>query len=291
MTRAANCFGTHFTTRIEPFFENFSRRVGKTKCNGNLVQAVNWCFCREMCRMFVARSKTKRSFSNAFSTLRRLAIEHKDGWGIAQMDAVRSAFETSIESASTSSRFLEIGNAIESSSLFAHIRLASVGTVDIHNTHPFYANGFWFMHNGTVQSFANSKDKIENQLCPKLFLNVKGHTDSERCFYLFLTLLGKTAQESTSEEVANTLAKVVRLVTETCDVDTNAVPSALNFALSDGVRVWVTRHGRGLVYADDGETKFIASEPLFEGIAWNHVPEDSLVTIDAQLNLSVQPLA
>jgi predicted glutamine amidotransferase len=241
--------------------------------------------------MFVARSQIARSFGAAFQTLRRLAQEHKDGWGVAPMDSLTPQCETSIASAAESPRFVELGNSLISSSVFAHIRLASVGTVQLQNTHPFFAQGFWFMHNGTVQRFSHSRAGLETQLCPNLSRLIKGETDSERCFLLFLTLLNKPASEASDEEVGRTLAQVVRLVKATCDLDETAIPSALNFAVSDGVRVWATRMGRSLVLAEDGDCKFIASEPLFPGVTWSEVPEGSLVSIDRHLRWEVTPLA
>lgn len=232
--------------------------------------------------MFAVTAQVPVKVEEAFKSLQRLAEEHKDGWGVARFDG-EPWVETSVQPASRCPRFASLG-AAETRSLLAHIRLASVGTVQKENTHPFFERGFAFMHNGTTAHFARSRARLEAELSPPRRAGLKGDTDSERCFALFLTYL-EAHPEPTLEEVARALVRVVDTVARLCDVPGEGKRSSLNFLVSDGRRFVATRRGRTLFSAVADRARFIASEALLSEQQWTPVPEDGMVTIDADLTL------
>lgn len=229
-----------------------------------------------MCRMFAVRSVEPVRVERAFQGLRKLASEHKDGWGIARFDGRAPWLETSVSGASCCQRFAALGSDIETTSLLAHIRLASVGSVAEENTHPFFSGGWAFMHNGTLKDFASRRGEFEALIEPRRREQLRGATDSERCFALFLTLLGDSSQ---LDDITRALVGVIRAVER-------LYPEAsMNFIACDGARLVATRRGRTLYLAQREGTRFLASEHLWDGETWESVPENGVVSIDADLSL------
>ena len=235
--------------------------------------------------MFAVRSDEPIRVDRASVGLQRLAVEHKDGWGVARFDGKIPHVETSVAAAHECERFDALMQETSTTSLLAHIRLASVGTVHEHNTHPFFANGWAFMHNGTLANFAASRASLEAEIDPAWRRWMKGDTDSERCFALFLTYLKGSTNVELSE-VSRALVRVMNVAGAICDRGAEGSKrSAMNFIVSDGKRLIATRRGRTLYTAQGDQTRFIASEHLWGGEAWECVPEDGVVSIDESLAL------
>ena len=235
-----------------------------------------------MCRLFVKVSASPVRSRPEFHTLNQFSYSHRDGWGVAQLDP-RGNWTTakSIAPAHTST-FEHIGAHSPSRVTLAHLRLASVGKLDIQNNHPFEANGWVFMHNGTVTNFAGTRHLIEREIAPEFRAQLKGATDSERCFGLFLTFLGGRADVEISE-AAQALSRTSRFVSGLSDTAANA--SKLNFVASNGKITLATRRGHTLVSNQGRSAVSIASEPLTPGQSWRVVPENGLIAVDDTLSV------
>jgi glutamine amidotransferase len=236
-----------------------------------------------MCRIFAVRSPEPISVAPAFSRLRELAAEHKDGWGIARFDGPAPVIDRGTISAQHCPTFLSKAG-VHTRALLVHIRLASVGTVKPENTHPFTADGWVFMHNGTLKHFAKARSRFEAELAPNFRAQLQGDTDSECCFALFRTYVGK---DRSLEGMARALARVFDSAARLCDDETEGARSAMNFLVSDGVRIAATRRDRTLFVGRRGKALFVASEQVMPDVQWEEVPEDALVTIDEHLCLTV----
>lgn len=240
--------------------------------------------------MFAVRSNVPVRVERAFDGLQRLATEHRHGWGVARLDGQVPWVETSVTSAERCPRFELIGEETSTTALLAHIRLASVGAVRESNNHPFFASGWAFMHNGTLRRFEEVRHRIEAEIAPFWRARLKGDTDSERCFALFLTYLEGRGSVDLGD-VTRALVRVIRFVEGVCDEGASGENrSAMNFIVSDGRRLVATRRGRTLFTAHRPQTCFLASEHLWEGEAWECVPEDGVVTIEADLKSSCSAL-
>jgi predicted glutamine amidotransferase len=241
-----------------------------------------------MCRIFAVRSAQPLSVKPAFDGLRKLAAEHKDGWGVAIFQPDGPVLETQVESAERSDRFHSLG-AQHVQSMAVHIRLASVGTVHQRNNHPFLAKPWVFMHNGTLKHFESHRARFEEAIAPKYRAELKGETDSERCFALFRTQLG---ERTGFEDVADALMRTFRTAEAICDDATEGKRSAMNFLVTDGTRFFCTRRDRTLFMASTPTFAAIASTELpLAGAEWQEVPQDSLVTIDETMQLKVRPIS
>ncbi len=237
-----------------------------------------------MCRLFAVRAERPVRVHRAFKALRRQALEHKDGWGIARFDGQTPHLEVNITSASQCSRFEQLGEELATRSLITHIRLASVGSVTQQNAHPFFARGWAFMHNGTVLDYAKHSDAIRAHVAPHWLAGIKGETDSETCFAMFQTFLDKVA-EPKLEDVQRALAKVMTTVAAITDHSNSGKRSAMNFIVTDGERLIATRRGRTLFFASEPGARFIASEALWDDGEWNEVSEEGMVTVDEHLGV------
>lgn len=240
-----------------------------------------------MCRIFAVRAAAPISVRPAFDGLRKLAAEHKDGWGVATFpEAGQRWIETGTLSAEHCERFDKLGD-LTTQAMLVHIRLASVGTVHARNTHPFAAGPWVFMHNGTLKNFEQARARLEAEIAPALRSELRGETDSERCFALFRTFL---EDRTGSDDVIAALTRVFRTAEAICDDQPEGKRSAMNFLVSDGARVFATRRDRTLFTLSRTDLAAIASEELLPGEAWRAVDNDMLVTIDEALRVKARPI-
>jgi glutamine amidotransferase len=239
-----------------------------------------------MCRIFAVRSSQPWPVAPAFESLRKLSVVHKDGWGVVLFDDDCAAHHRDVLAAHASEKFQALTKNVKSRNLLAHIREASVGGAHENNTHPFSAGRWVFCHNGTVRGFDQRPDLLDERIDPKWRPFIRGDTDSERCFYVFLTHLD-TATDLDS--VGKALMKTVREVAALY-VGNSEKPTSLNFFVTDGRLTAVARHGKGLFFVDRPGLHMIASEPIVEGEPWQELPEDHLLTLDAQMQARLSPI-
>ncbi len=233
-----------------------------------------------------------------------------DGWGIARWSEGGFEVVQSTKPAFADRRFAEEARETVSPTVIAHVRGATVGNIDMVNTHPF-AHGPWvFAHNGTLTTHGT--------LAPALLHDVHatpaGSTDSE---LIFQWLLGRMAESGLDpHRPAYDVAPVARLVEQAVLdlvraslVDPTEAPPKLNFLLSDGINLVASRWGNSLYWtlrsgirdcaicgtihcpeADDTyRAVVVASEPLTDEV-WVEVQEGTIVAVDRYTNLTTRDL-
>lgn len=257
-----------------------------------------------MCRLFALRSESPRDARDALldssQSLRALAREHPDGWGIATFGADGPRIERGLGAAHEDAAFARAADVGPTGLLLAHIRQASVGAVKMENVHPFVRGRWVFMHNGTLTDFASHRAAIEARIHPALLPSITSTTDSERCFLLFLTFLQERrggVEGAALEEIGWALASVMDFVARHTDRP-GLERSSMNLLVSDGAQICITRRGRTLVLSTGesvGElpshgarlSSFaLASEPPGTGTGWLEVPEESVIGVDSNLRFS-----
>jgi glutamine amidotransferase len=259
-----------------------------------------------MCRLFGFRSNESSTVHPELVTernsLRAQSLEHKDGWGIAYWGAEEQpTVVRGLGPAHSDPEFERVSSMVTARAVLAHVRLASVGKVVTPNAHPF-AHGRWtFAHNGTVRDFVRHREAIEAAIAPSFAQHIHGETDSERCFYLFLSFLADQPSPPTAAGVARALVRTVRTVASITDTP-DAVPSSMNFLVSDGHLLVGTRRQRTLYYASRCRTEspgvdephgngaalaqiMIASEELSLARRWCALGEDEVIAVDEELRL------
>ncbi|KAK9386729.1 nucleophile aminohydrolase [Lipomyces mesembrius] len=211
----------------------------------------------------------------------------------------------------------------KSSMVFAHVRASTAGVLSETNCHPFTFHSLMFMHNGQIANFHRMKRKFASHMKDEYFLYVQGGTDSEWAFALFLDTLDKLGVDPSRpagvnsfghEMIRNAMLLTIQYIkdwSKQCsegDTDIEE-PSLLNFAVTDGHSVIVTRYitsrteeaaslhfstGSKFIEYEPGQYKMerrdrrqdvilVASEPLtFERSDWVTVPTNSILTINNQ---------
>jgi glutamine amidotransferase len=259
-----------------------------------------------MCRLFGFRSNTPEPVHHALVTetnsLKAQSHEHKDGWGIAAWaDGAAGApvVTRGLGPAHLEEEYERTSRLLSSRTVVAHLRLASVGAVVLENAHPFVYRQWAFAHNGTVRTFERHRAKVESLIDGDLRALLRGTTDSERCFLLFLTHLRRrtpSLEGAHVADVARALAHTMRDVSSIADVP-GADASSMNFMVSDGDLMVITRRRRTLFVSDGSERAeapgnhevlpqfLVASERLYGEGHWHEVPEETVVGVDAGLRL------
>ena len=145
---------------------------------------------------------------------------HKDGWGMAGSNKDRTAMVPIIRqlgSASDSVRYRQAVTSIDEAPdvFLGHLRKASEDIpITLANAHPFFHDGWAFIHNGTVYD-AESLPR-DASLVP-----ISDESDSE---YLFHYLLSAIMAIATNHKIGETLSQAVSSMT----VDYTAVNSMLS---------------------------------------------------------------
>jgi predicted glutamine amidotransferase len=261
-----------------------------------------------MCRLFGFRSAVPAAVHPSLVTQKNSLViqsrEHKDGWGIAAYGADPSPrVAHGVGAAHSDPDFHRVSSLVSSHTVVAHVRLASVGAVEVRNSHPFLHGRWSFVHNGTLRDYSEHQQAIEALIAPELRVNIQGSTDSERCLYLFLSrLAAKSPLETPArvEEVARALSETMQLVADITDKP-GQPRSAMNFLVTDGQVMVATRRHRTLFLSDGrhaacGKTSLragtqleqllIASEALCGNqTGWDEVAEEEMVGVDHQLVL------
>ena len=208
--------------------------------------------------------------------LRRMAAEgvvpgdppgHADGWGIVVGPSLAYAGR-SAGNAATEEAFLRAAARAQGAPLaIAHIRKASLGALDMANSHPFVADGLAFCHNGTIHGLA-----------------APGESDSRAYFQVVL------------RHVRMGLPPKDALVAAARSLDP-ATYSSITALLSDGRSLWGLRKvgertqdcgGREcalgfytLGVVRGGDSTVVAQEHALAGTpGWTDVPDGGLVEVD-----------
>ncbi len=189
--------------------------------------------------------------------------------------------------------------------VLAHVRHATVGTVALENTHPFRHAGWSFVHNGTVPYFVDVRDRVLAAMSAEHRAAIRGATDSEHLFHLILS----THARAPGRPLLTSLQQALRQVVGWCREIGQEPHLGLNVLLSDGVQMVGSRWQRTLHYAErtgrtacpvcgqahaaaaaaDYRALVIASEPITDD-PWPEVPERSVFEVTPEIHLRSLPL-
>ena len=202
---------------------------------------------------------------------------HKDGWGMTMSNRNKTAMVPLISqlgSAHHSGCCREaVYSMAETPSIFlCHLRKASENIpVTLSNTHPFFYNGWAFIHNGTIfhaESLARDSS---------LKLTSDG-SDTEPFFHYLLTKIRETPS---GPETSRILADAVTGI--------NVDYTALNSMLSNGRELYVISSYKQwsdyytLHYLVLGDCVIISSQIIesrhLNPISWNKLPNNALLRV------------
>jgi glutamine amidotransferase len=251
-----------------------------------------------MCRLLGIVTASPYEFGlvlrEAPRSMAMLSREHRDGWGLATHAGTPGyawALQRSVQTADEDPGFAEHARRARGRVLLAHVRQKTVGPLAIANTHPFQHGDWVFAHNGTVKDV----EWVEKQTSPERLAERGGATDSELFFAYLLTKLDEAGatQKLASRQTDDVVRRAVLAATGRDDF------GSLNFLLSNGSSLYVSRFGRPLHLlerapsesdldeaAESGEVPIerrrcvvVASEPLTDE-AWTPIEQGALLRLD-----------
>lgn len=215
------------------------------------------------------------------TSLRSLACEHSDGWGIAAWrDPTEAAFVAKAPEDAESGAAFERAARTRAPRVLAHIRKTSSGAVSMPNTHPWSYGRWAFCHNGTLWGIEERRDALLGGLDEDLRRLRVGETDSEVAFLLFLQEL-RTRHGSLDVDLdgaGSALASLARRL-EASFPGTPERPSKLNFLAGNGDGFVATKVRHSLATKEEGLASVVASVPFGPQAGWREVPDRSVLVV------------
>lgn len=276
-----------------------------------------------MCRLFgfrsVIYSQVHQSLVAADNALETQSHRHPHGWGVAYYVAGSPHLIKSDRSALNDAIFKKVSGIVSSQTVLAHVRKATLGKVDILNTHPFQYGQWVFAHNGNVKNFNECRDKIIAGISPHFKRFILGETDSELLFFFILSSMAKKHQLLDSDyplhlafeaikEAIGELASIVGPIN--FDNKGAETETYLTFILTNGALMVAHGGGKDLYYSTykrqcnerdscpsfspecEAPTKtgfvnhlIFASEPLQGENVWERIKDGELIGVDAGMRL------
>ncbi len=239
-----------------------------------------------------------------------------DGFGIAWYVPDLSpepALFRSIQPAWNNVNLLHLARVSRSPTILAHVRAATGGfSVSEANCHPFIADRFSFMHNGSVAEFRAIKRKITENLSDEAYLWIHGTTDSEHLFAMFRDHAAERSSMDPTEAMVEAMRATIDDVSRLTSEAGATRRSLLNMAVSDGKRSVVSRYATMnstapslwlrtgeryvcekekcyMIGSGKSETVIIASEPLTAESGWKEVPQNHLVVVHPDHHVELRP--
>ncbi len=195
---------------------------------------------------------------------------HPNGWGLAVFDGDAVSIEKEpVRAVDSQYLRLRLRHKIEAKTLIAHIRLATMGSVDYENCHPFVredAGGrrWTLAHNGTI---------FHGGLLDPYFYQQEGRTDSERILYYIVDQVNLRQDElGRGLRSGERFALIDRIVCSLAD------GNKLNLLLYDGEMMYVhTNYAHSLYICKSEETACLATEPVGKQ-DWEELPMNTLMS-------------
>ncbi|OBI39354.1 class II glutamine amidotransferase [Mycobacterium colombiense] len=125
-------------------------------------------------------------------------------------------------------KFATEAHRMTGTTVIAHVRYATTGSLDIRNTHPFLQDGRIFAHNGVLEGLDILDERLREVGTDDLVL---GDTDSERVFALITAAI-----RAHDGDITAGLTDAVRWLAEHVPI------YAVNVLLSTGTDMWALRY-------------------------------------------------
>lgn len=215
-----------------------------------------------MCEIFCFSAKAPKQINSLLEGFYSHSDEHPHGWGLADLSSEEYLIKKEPVRASDSSLLKDIlSRPVSGKTVFAHIRLATVGELSYENCHPFVKkdnnNRSWIlMHNGTLFNFPQG-DKYGNIQ--------KGNTDSERILFYIIDKINELEADGPAS-----LKERFDLINKLLSKLANG--NKLNIMIYDGELVYVHSNIKeGIYYLIKDSELIIASSPVNDDENWKEI--------------------
>ena len=183
------------------------------------------------------------------------------GWGIMFEDNGRQIIREPLRADMSETAASVIKTIPPQKNMLAHIRFATMGSIDTENCHPFSASDIsgreWtLIHNGTIFSSVNSYSYASRQ---------KGSTDSERLFLYMMDTINREIRHGCSTE--RDRFEVVN------DFIVNTAPrNKLNLMIFDGELLYIHKNLKNTLFYRRMDEGFIFSTYPLDRYTWIPFP-------------------
>ena len=217
-----------------------------------------------MCELFCFNSKAPKEVNKPLNQFYNHSDKHPHGWGLANIKSDRYIIDKEPVKASESEKLAQIlSKPIVGKTVFAHIRLATIGKLTPSNCHPFVKKDnsgrcWMLMHNGTVFNYPGLEKYQEIQ---------KGSTDSER---ILLFIIDKVNEFEKSKNALLTTEERFNLITDI--ISDLSRENKINIMICDGELTYVHTNLKDSLHSlrtDNG--LILTSCPLNDDKNWKTV--------------------
>lgn len=279
-----------------------------------------------MCRLFgfrsVIQSQVHSSLVHAENALSNQSLVHPDGWGVSYYINNIPHVIKSDKTAINDSIFKTVSGIVSSQTVLAHLRKATLGEINILNTHPFQFGSWTFAHNGNIKDFKDKRAIIEKEIYPQFKRFIIGKTDSEVIFYFLISRLSRwmvlddpeLRVQDVMDAVSLAIKDLVQIIGPVC-VDEGCGPTEnyLTFILTNGKIMVGHCGGKPLYYSTykkkcndrdtcrsytsecEAPTKtgninhlIFSSEPLSGENIWIKMENFQLIGVDSFMKLTIK---
>lgn len=222
-----------------------------------------------MCELFGVNASEKIQVNDLLNVFFSHGNMHPHGWGMAFFEDNTVQMEKQAVTSTKSARLRECcEQRIAADKMIAHIRLATKGSMEYENCHPFIRKDetgrTWTLaHNGTI---------FEGEVLDSYFYVQEGQTDSERILYLLIDRLNDSYRESGCPLSAS--ARFYLLDALICEI---AKENKLNLMLYDGEYFYVHTNCRGSLYLSKRKGGYVFSTVPLDGQEWKPLPLNTLL--------------
>jgi predicted glutamine amidotransferase len=190
---------------------------------------------------------------DAPDSLAEQSRRNPDGTGLGVFDAHgRPQLHKEPIAAWQDADFATEAHDISGTTFIAHIRYATTGSLDVHNTHPFLQDGRIFAHNGVVEGLDVLDARLREIGTADLVL---GQTDSERVFALITGSI-----RARGGDVTTGLIDAMKWAAA------NVPIYAVNILLSTATDMWALRYPESneLYLLDRSDVQVAQPDPEFD---------------------------
>lgn len=221
-----------------------------------------------MCELFGVSAKGKIQVNSLLKEFFSHSVRHPHGWGLAVFYENAVSLEKEPVQASESAYLKErLRHKIEVRTMIAHIRMATKGTPEYENCHPFvkrdnFDRTWTLAHNGTIFQYPVLDPYVYTQ---------EGRTDSERIFCYFIDKINER-----QEELGRPLDQAERFELLDGLICEMSKGNKLNLLIYDGELMYVhCNYADTLYVCQIGEAALFATVPLDHN-RWKPLPFTTL---------------
>ncbi|BBY41286.1 class II glutamine amidotransferase [Mycobacterium mantenii] len=210
-----------------------------------------------MCRLFGLHAGHRACTAtfwllDAPDSLSQQSRRNPDGTGLGIFDEHgRPHLDKEPIAAWQDAKFATEAHQMTGTTVIAHVRYATTGSLDVRNTHPFLQDGRIFAHNGVLEGLDILDERLREVGTDDLVL---GDTDSERVFALITASV-----RARDGDITAGLVDAVRWLAEHVPI------YAVNVLLSTATDMWALRYpATHELYILDRSDVGIAHDPEFD---------------------------